>query len=265
MRFATVVIAAYNAAPWLRQCLESVASQQLPHGWRGRILLGIDACTATLMVARKLSIPGLTLRYFPSRVGPYVIFNSLACSLARDSNVLVRFDADDLMLNDYLHRQLDILDPYVPNITQTWSCYTGPDLRPLSAPVSNGSKTRADGRRFAPSDGQFLMTYSAWNRLGGFQPWWCHADTEFLKRAALSSIKRSVVPQHLYIRRIHTGSLTQSREMGYRSAMRDYYASQIAITERRYATDPPPPIRPVIARSFSSGFILQGRYVYCHN
>ena len=205
----------------------------------------------------------MVLRYFPERAGPYVIFNSLAYALAGRSEALVRFDADDVMLDDYLRSQLEIVDTRLPMITQTWSIYADPALRPLAARLSDGSATRPDGRRFGASDGQFLMTKGAWNRLGSFQAWWCHADSEFMRRAAWSSIERKVVPRHLYIRRVHSNSVTQSSEMGYRSAIRDHYARQIADDGRLYASGmPPPQVRPATACCFSKGFIVDGRHVY---
>ena len=35
-------------------------------------------------------------------------------------------------------------------------------------------------KRAAPTDGQFLMTRAVLEKVGGFRPWWCHADSDFL-------------------------------------------------------------------------------------
>jgi len=262
MPIATVIIAAKNAAMWLPQCVSSVSQQMLPRGWRLRILVGIDACPATLLASTKLKISNLSVRFFPEHVGPYVIFNSLACSAPSD--VFVRFDADDLMLDGYLAVQLGLMGSALsPVIVQTWSIYVDAQGRPLQAPLSSGKTTSPDGRRSGGSDGQFLMTRAVWERMGGFRAWWCHADTEFMTRAAWCGIPRWVVPQYLYIRCVHLESLTRSKTTGYGSSIREAYARQIATAIESYSWgNPPERLRPATARCFYKGIIVQGKFVY---
>ncbi len=222
-----VIIAARDASPWIAQCLHSVASQQLPAGWRLQIMVGVDQCEATLARARALALPNLQLYMFTAHVGPYVVFNTLA-HLSHD-NLLARFDADDVMLPDYLSAQIAQMGGRSePLITQTWSTYTDSALRPMRAPLANGATTQADGKRNAPSDGQFVMPQSVVGVLGGFRAWLCHADTEFLTRARLLGIPFKALPRHLYLRRVHAASLTNSPLSDYRSKLRLRYAEQIA-------------------------------------
>jgi hypothetical protein len=251
MLTAGIIISAKGSAAWLSQCVESVVCQRLPPFWRKRILLGIDACPATLAVAKTLDVPDMVVAYFPEHIGPYVIFNSLAYSELTD--VLIRFDADDVMLDGYLNAQLELLHPDLPpTLTQTWSTYVDPQLRPISARLADGSLTRSDGRRPRPSDGQFLITRSLLNRLGGFQPWWCHADTEFIRRATWSRASRRIVKDYLYLRRVHPDSLTQSSMTGYGSPLREHYSQQIAEARQRYARGITPAwIHPIVKGYFS--------------
>jgi hypothetical protein len=215
-----------------------VLRQGLPGGWGLGVAVGIDACPTTV-VATTLRGRNLAVRNFPKPVGPYVVFNSLA--YFDRSDVLVRFDADDLMLQGYLKTQLELLDStFEPTITQTWSIYVDPELRPCAALLADGTFTSSDGRRSRPSDGQFLMTRSVWTRLGGFRAWPCHADTEFMRRAFWSGISIKAVPKHLYLRRIHSASLTSSLTTGYRSRVRHSYAEAIETASRRYASGEPP-------------------------
>jgi glycosyltransferase involved in cell wall biosynthesis len=233
MPVVTAILAARNAAAWLPQCLDSVLCQHLPRGWDLRVAVGIDACPPTLEVAGRLRMPRLAIRYFPEHVGPYIIFNSLAYSSRSD--VLVRFDADDIMLPEYLRAQLELLDPRLrPTITQSWSVYVDTQLRPCQARLANGTLTHADGRRSRPSDGQFLMTRSVLARLGGFQGWLCHADSEFIQRAIWSGIPMKAVSAYLYLRRVHPDSLTGSEMTGYDSRLRRSYAEQIEDARKRY-------------------------------
>jgi glycosyltransferase involved in cell wall biosynthesis len=248
MKTVAVIVAGRQASAWLQQCITSIAAQNLPRSWNLHILLGIDACPSTMDAAKRLRIQGLQVTYFPEHVGPYVIFNSLA-SRSR-SDVLVRFDADDVMLGEYLRSQLETFPAKsVPFITQTWSIYVDERLRSTCSVLANGKTTRPDGRRAAGSDGQFAMSQAVWDRLGAFRAWWCHADSEFLRRAEWAGVRRSVIPSYLYLRRVHPQSLTQSKETGYISNWRKHYAQQIAAAVRRYSGgESPERVHPAVAR-----------------
>jgi glycosyltransferase involved in cell wall biosynthesis len=248
MPTAVVIIAARDAAHWLQACVDSVLAQRIPSGWDIGVAVGIDACAPTLALASHFSRSRLTMRFFPEHVGPYIIFNSLAC--ATRSDVLVRFDADDIMLQGYLSEQLCLVESNLaPTIIQTWSIYVDAHLQPCSAPLSNGTRTPSDGRRAGPSDGQFLMTRSVLERLGSFRGWPCHADSEFMRRAQWSGIPRRIVTKHLYLRRVHPHSLTASKRTRYDSGLRRSFGHQIEEAGRRYARgDPPEWVYPVVAR-----------------
>jgi hypothetical protein len=253
MLTAAVIISARDSGRWLEQCLEAIARQRLPPHWRVRILLGIDACPSTLHIAKALKIPHLFIAYFPVHVGPYVIFNSLSYSGFFDA--LIRFDADDIMLDRYLEAQLTLVDSALsPTIIQTWSVYVDSHLHPVPAQLADGSWTPPDGRRTSTSDGQVLFTRAVLNRLGGFQTWWCHADTDFIQRALWSGVTRRVVREHLYLRRVHPYSLTQSSKTGYGSSMRRYYSEEIATARRRYLCGiPPVRLCPAVSGCFAAG------------
>ena len=249
----SVFVAARAAARWLPDSLESISRQALPEGWRLQIRLGIDACEETLAFAKNLRMPNLEVRFFPRHVGPFVIFNSLA--QATPSDVLVRFDADDVMLEGYLSRQLAAVgNPAEAMITHTWSILVDEQLKPVSAELFNGGRSGADGKRSAPTDGQFLMTRPVLDKVGGFRPWWCHADSDFLLRALAFGCSRWVVPDHLYLRRIHPGSLTQSETTGYHSELRLGYARHFLEAKARYLKgEPPEYVEPSVAQSLPVG------------
>ena len=247
MPLALVVIAAKQSQEWIAQCVQSVLAQEAPPGWRIGVAIGIDACQPTLAEASRFSDRRVAVRFFPHHVGPYVIFNSLACTAGAE--VLVRFDSDDVMLPGYLRQQLGRLGALAePAIVQSWSIYVDNGLRPCSAPLANGARTSADGRRSKASHGQFLMTRAVLQRLGGFRAWPCHADTEFLERARWSGIPTEVVPKHLYLRRVHAQSLTASLRMGYDSPLRKALVAQIDRARHGYALGQAPErVAPVMA------------------
>ena len=234
MPSVAVIIAARDAAPWIAECVASVARQQLPHGWQLKIMVGVDHCVPTLQRVQQIALHQLQTFMFTTRVGPYVVFNSLA-HLSHDT-LLARFDADDVMLPGYLNAQVEQLQwCRSPAISQTWSAYTDEKLRPMRAKLANGSTTGADGKRNGPSDGQFMMSQSVIGLLGGFRPWLCHADTEFLTRARLVGIAFKTCRAHLYLRRVHAESLTNSPLSAYRSELRQRYADEVALTKERFA------------------------------
>jgi len=249
MPVLSVFVAARAAARWLPDSLQSISRQALPEGWRLQIRLGIDACEETLAFAKGLRMPNLEARFFPQHVGPFVIFNSLA--QATPSDILVRFDADDVMLEGYLSQQLQAVgDPKAARITHTWSILVDEQLKPTAAELFNGTRAAADGKRAAPTDGQFLMTRSVLDMVGGFRPWWCHADSDFLLRALAFGCSRLIVPKYLYLRRIHPGSLTQSEKTGYHSELRLDYARQFLEAKARYLKgEPSEYVSPTVAES----------------
>ena len=106
---------------------------------------GSTPATRRSAFAKRLRIADLEARYFPEHVGPFVIFNSLA--YAAPCDVLVRFDADDVMLDGYLRRQLEVVgDHKRPRIVHTWSILVDEQLKPTSA-----NSSMADARRLTAS------------------------------------------------------------------------------------------------------------------
>jgi hypothetical protein len=247
MNRVTVIIAARAAGRWIVECLRSVTGQQLPPGWQLSVVVGIDACRATLNALRGATLPSVRVHYFLDHVGPYVIFNSLVQLYG--AHAFARFDADDVMLDGYLYYQLSAVKSVTaPLIVQTWSIYVDERRRPTAAFLSDGRRTPPNGRRDRPSDGQFLMTYPVWARLGGFMPWWCHADSEFLRRAASSGVTRATIPAYLYLRRVHASSLTQSSATGYSSNLRKHYARQVGRAVHVRTAARPQWVRPTVAK-----------------
>jgi hypothetical protein len=73
------------------------------------------------------------------------------------SDVLVRLDADDVMLEGYLRRQFEAVnDVAATRILRTWSILVDEQLKPVAAELFNGRRSAADGKRSAPTDRQFL-------------------------------------------------------------------------------------------------------------
>jgi len=218
-----VLIAAKDAGAFLRTCLDSVLCQLLPDDWEMRVVLGVDGCDATAVVASSYS-DTVMVRCSNRSVGPYIIFNSLVA--LTNADVLCRFDADDVMLPGYLSSHVQQLTcPMSADIVRSWSIYTDINLNPARAMLSDGTFTCFSGKRRRGSDGQFTMTRAVWARLGGFRPWRFNADSEFLTRARGAGFSIADVPRYSYLRRVHPSSLTANPRTGYASQQRQYYES----------------------------------------
>jgi FkbM family methyltransferase len=230
----SVLIAAYRADKWLIESVNSVLSQELPPGWNLEVLVGVDGCPETLAVAQTIEDRRFGVVSFPVNSGTYVTFNSLV-PLSRGS-ILVRHDADDVMLPTRLHKMIRAFeDPEVGRVT-TWVAEKNVYPEPLIESPSKGRKIR---------DGTWSYRRDVFeNLLGGFLPWRCAADTEMDLRSRSLGVKSHIVCEYLYLRRSHPGQLTQTEETGYGSALRKDYAKRIDELIIEYAANKPKPVVP---------------------
>lgn len=237
MKTVSVGITAYHAQDFLREAVDSVLEQSLPRGWDLELLIGVDGCERTWETVKRGKYGSrVRLVKMTENYGPYVTFNTLMTYARGD--VIARFDADDVMLDRYLEHQLMILQ-YSPDIslTRTWCLFTDLHFNPVPPDMLDGiSSAMPDGRRVSGSDGQCMFRKSVWNMLGGFRPWRCFADADFMVRVRALRFDLFEIPDYLYVRRIHPASLTYSPETGYGSRMREGYAELSRKEKTAYAT-----------------------------
>jgi len=217
MKIISIVIAAYRAQDWLGDCLDSVFSQILPKGWQMQILVGIDGCPATMSYAQGLSHANLTVITLKKNRGTYITFNTLM-RLA-EGELICRFDADDVMQENFLARQMEALEAGV-DMTMTWSIYTDINLRATSYVLAHEVYHPENGLNRRGSEGQFIIHRQVWQRLGGFRAWRCGADTDFFKRLRYAGFQHQVIEKYLYLRRTHPGSLTAHPDSNFQSPLR---------------------------------------------
>ena len=86
-----IVISAYKADKWIKQCLASACRE-------GRVILGIDGCKDTLNVVKKVrgKYKNLRVFWFPENKGCYLTKNALI-DYVPEGEVFMTFDADDIM------------------------------------------------------------------------------------------------------------------------------------------------------------------------
>jgi hypothetical protein len=209
----SIIIPAHGAERYIEECISSIYENS--NNLNIEILIGIDNCKKTLAKVQQLlpKYTNLQVFYSESSVGPYILRNSLS-EFAKHDNLLF-FDADDVM-----HKLM---------LTALLSKNDGTSvLRFKYINYKDGSdylKSSDLYKGFA--HGVFFIPRATFNRVGGFQPWTCAADTEFMKRCTFNKISNINLHAFLFYRRIHPNSLTQHVSTNYRSLEREKNAEWI--------------------------------------
>ncbi len=211
----SVLIAAWKAERWIGDTLESVFAQELD-GHDVEVIVGSDACCSSLDEARRRARGRAGIYMADRNVGPYVMFNSLRHYAA--GTHIVYHGADDLMEPTRLARMLEATKrlPGGGGIVGTW-------YRDIDEHGTPGRRTNT------PADGAVMVTQSVIDLVGGFRPWRCAADTEFLLRAMQMGVEATVVAKHLLLRRVHPGQLTEQSGTGFGSPLRVGYERKITV------------------------------------
>jgi glycosyltransferase involved in cell wall biosynthesis len=248
MKTISILIAAWQAQDWLKDCLNGVFQQCLPEGWGMQVLLGIDGCAKTYDVIPTLDFPDLEIVWLEQNCGTYVTFNTLM-PFAK-GELIARFDADDVMQPGYLAAHIAAIEAG-SDMTLTWSIYTDLQLHPTSHVLAHEVYHPENGLNRRGAEGQFVIRSEFMHGLGGFRPWRCGADTDFFKRVRAAGFRSSVIEQFLYLRRTHHHSLTVNPETNFKSPYRlcvqklaKHYEQQYQSGQRRIA------IKPVRAKKF---------------
>ena len=197
----SIIIPAYKATKYIDECLSSIKGN-VEH----EILIGVDGCEETYNHIKHLD----NVFYFPKNVGPYVIKNTLV-NIAKYNKILF-FDSDDLMDPGALDRLAKVIDS-VDYVRLNYINFNDKKLVNLFAQKMNDAVIAIDKYVF--------------NRLNGFYPWKCGADTEFLSRLEFNKLKSFSLPDVFYYRRLHGENLTMRKETGHGSAIRSEYVNII--------------------------------------
>ncbi len=219
MKIISVIIAAFHAAEFVKKAANSVLAQHLPEGYRLQLILGIDGCDATAKAAAGVVDERLQVIVMDGNYGTYITFNTMMQFALGE--LIVRFDADDVMLDGFLYKQIDVFEQR-PEVWLTWtrSRYIDRYDTAIPDPARDASIPLEDWEIRSAADGQFMIRRELWMALGGFKPWRCNADTDFLIRMKFLGHPEWGINEVLYLRRIHPDSLTQCAATGYDSELR---------------------------------------------
>ena len=235
----SVLISVGPVHRWLGEAVRSALDQVLPDGWRIEVIIGIDGCSESLAAARRIADSRVGIVSLHSSLGTYVAFNTMMRH-ARGS-LIVRSDADDVTSPGRLTAMIGrMADPTV-DMVGTW----------FEEIAGDGRLIR---RQNHAAEGVWMWRRSALDRLGGFIPWRCGADSEALLRAKHLGLRSAVVCDHLYQARQHEQQLTSDPATDRRSAVRRAAIEQIAVARRRYqAGEVPARLVPVVAPASVEG------------
>jgi len=212
-----VIMAAWRAAPFIGEAIESWGAVDVPDGCSVDLRVGVDGCKQT---AAALDALGVRYAWSRKNVGPYVIRNSLVAHGPADAYAI--FDADDRVLPRYLLDLLPLL---------------GKGIAAGGRHTIDEAGERTEGRIMGHVNGVCLISHAAWERVGPFLPWRVAADAEWHRRAKRLGVRKRTTATAVYERRRWPGALTQRPATGFRSPAR--LAAKAMIEEIHKPTSSP--------------------------
>jgi glycosyltransferase involved in cell wall biosynthesis len=186
----SILIPAYKTSEYIEECLDSVQMQNLKIEYE--IIVGVDCCQETLNELLKIrhKYNNLRIIMLSKNSGLFINLNTLI-TLTKYNNI-IKFDSDDIMLPNFIEKMIKTDGDFVRCM---FFLYYGKDKE---------IKTR-----FNHALGVFFIKKCIYEFLGGYQPWKCSADTEFIIRFDhLNKFKQIKLNEHLFYYRQHENSLT---------------------------------------------------------
>lgn len=198
----SVIIPAYKAQRHIEKCLDSIVAQTYFKNNDYEIILGIDGCEETLKKVKNIryKYPRLRVLWCKENKGCYVMTNTLIQQVKYD--YIQKFDADDWMKKDMVKKVAGYMNRF--------------DIAMCLCERHDGKQTIRTGQ----SINSILIKKEVYDKLGGYCPWICAADGEFMDRA-IRSFKVAKVKEPLFYYYKHSTSLTG--KMGKKSSKRKAY------------------------------------------
>ena len=190
MKKCAVVIAAYNCPEYVIQAYNSVKNQKPFSGWEYDIRIGVDGCEKTSQALKNIKH-----YYSDENVGHLIMRNSIIGIEPADAYAY--FDADDIMNENFLFECLKKIDEG-EHLVIPAKIQCDVNLKPIKDnPVIQ-------------SGGAMVFTHAVIEAIGGFPPYRCAGDTDFMERAKMAGFKICEIQEALYQRRLHDNNLTRS-------------------------------------------------------
>lgn len=209
----SIIVTAWQTQNFIEECLDSIENQTyFKDNDNFEVLVGVDGCQDTLDKLLKIRHKYRNLRIFMMKKnkGTYITSNTLL-DLVKYDNIL-RFDSDDIMVPDMVKT---ILSNAINSDVIQFKFYD----------FSESIKSAYKKYDWAAA-GAIFFKKNVINMAGGYQPWVCAADAEFLKRIH-NKTKITEINQNLFYRRVHLNSLTKRNDTKIHGELRNSYQKQI--------------------------------------
>lgn len=209
----SIIIAAYKAQDFIQECLDSIYKQTYFMNFdEFEVIVGVDGCEETAKKLREIKSKYRNLRVLMNKEnsGVYVTVNTLMTEAKYDT--ILRFDADDVMKPTMLSKGMFFTKDY--------------DVVMFAYDQFTRDVTDIHESKLRQAHGVIFLKKELFDRAGGFLPWPCAADSEFLARTKYHS-SRCKLRSRLFSRRIHPESVTNKKETAYYSDTRKKYKAMI--------------------------------------
>jgi len=207
----SIIITAYKTQNFIEECLDSIENQTyFKDNDKFEVLVGVDNCYETLYKLSQIKdkYRNLHIYMMEENKGTYIATNTLI-DLVKYENV-IRFDSDDIMKESLVKELTNYLEYDV-----------------IRLGYNNFKKIEEIESNLYIAHGVMYFKKKVTDELaGGFQAWWCAADTEFIKRIK-NKAKILELKESLFYRRMHDGNLTMNSNTGFGSDVRKKYAQSI--------------------------------------
>ena len=195
-----VMIPAYKAEKYIKNCLDSVYNQTWLNNTENKITVTVcvDGCLDTLNELKKIkdNYSDLKILFCKENKGTYITLNTILSTI--DSGNCIVFGADDKM---------------------------NPDM------IETIMKTKLGG--VVRSDGVLVVPRKIIEEFGGFQSWRVAGDTELIDRMQRKGYNIYRYPQ-LFYRGQHNGQMTKSAKYGHDSDIRKEHIKTIQTDRPKY-------------------------------
>lgn len=219
MKTVSIIMGAYNCPDFIVEAITSVLAQTIPEGWELEVLVGVDGCPRTLETVKTIQHPAVTIYEMDKNYGTYIVANTLIQQAKGE--IIGRIDADDKVKPDRLSKILKIFE-------------TKPQIGMVNTYISTWRDGVIKEEGKSSPAGIWTFRREVLEKGGGYRPWRCSADSELASRLHFLGVRSYIIPEYLYIRRVHTESLTSSGDTRYGSQMRKKHRAFLLENVEKY-------------------------------
>ena len=193
----SIITPAYKAVNFIDDYIKSFENQKNIYNISYELIIGVDGCIETKEKLLSKKLPDyVKIFWFEYNYGPYIVKNSIV----NESKwpYIIFFDIDDIALPNFIDINIEERANY--------------DILRQSIQYSN-----------KPAYGIIGLWKQTWEKIGGYQPWKCGADSELLERSKLMEFTQGRTNEKTFYRREHENQLTKAKETFKGSSLREDY------------------------------------------